>query len=325
MSPSPPDCPAGRSRRHRCRLLVLATLCALALVAGTGGLATATENATVSVDADGVAARTNDTVYVWAGRVPAVHVHLRGAWTEAKWICLRAVSIAGRGGTTCTSPDNASTRAAFAGTDWYAGTLGRYRLVVTAQRPTGPSLTRSAVVQVIHVGGDVDDDGLSNRIETNRSSALTDPDTDDDGATDGYEYRHESGFLQQDDRSAGAKDNAAVSGQNSPVPGLLSSGVALGVGFVAFVLVTLVAGAYRTLSDGRAADESATDLAPDEQYVVRLLRERGGRMRQSTVVEHSGWSKAKVSRLLSEMEDDGIIRKITVGRENVVELQGDPA
>lgn len=63
-------------------------------------------------------------------------------------------------------------------------------------------------------------------------------------------------------------------------------------------------------------------LDEDEQFVVDLLRANDGRVHQSVVVEASDWSKSKVSRLLSRMERDGHVRKISVGRENVVVLVG---
>ena len=60
----------------------------------------------------------------------------------------------------------------------------------------------------------------------------------------------------------------------------------------------------------------------DEDRVRKLLRENGGRTKQVRIVEETGWSKSKVSVLLSEMEEDGTISKLRVGRENVVSLDG---
>lgn len=60
----------------------------------------------------------------------------------------------------------------------------------------------------------------------------------------------------------------------------------------------------------------------DEERVVGLLESNGGRIRQTRIVERTDWSKSKVSMLLSEMEDDGTIHKLRVGRENVISLPG---
>ena len=61
-------------------------------------------------------------------------------------------------------------------------------------------------------------------------------------------------------------------------------------------------------------------MTADEEHVVQLLVENGGRMKQSDIVGETEWSKAKVSRLLSTMEARGQITKITIGRENVIVL-----
>ena len=67
---------------------------------------------------------------------------------------------------------------------------------------------------------------------------------------------------------------------------------------------------------------SDEELLTDEARVKKLLRENGGRMKQVNIVEETGWSKSKVSMLLSEMEDEGDISKLRVGRENIISLDG---
>lgn len=59
----------------------------------------------------------------------------------------------------------------------------------------------------------------------------------------------------------------------------------------------------------------------DEEAVLRLLVSNGGRMKQTRIVESTGWSKAKVSRLLSSMEERDEITKLTHGRENLIFLE----
>jgi len=61
----------------------------------------------------------------------------------------------------------------------------------------------------------------------------------------------------------------------------------------------------------------------DEDRVIRLLEENGGRMKQVNIVENTEWSKSKVSMLLSDMEEDGEISKLRVGRENIISLAGE--
>jgi uncharacterized membrane protein len=41
-----------------------------------------------------------------------------------------------------------------------------------------------------------------------------------------------------------------------------------------------------------------------------------------SIVENTDWSKSKVSMLLSEMETEGQISKLRIGRENIISLAG---
>jgi len=65
------------------------------------------------------------------------------------------------------------------------------------------------------------------------------------------------------------------------------------------------------------------ELLSDEDRVLSLLEENGGRMKQVAIVEETDWSKSKVSMLLSEMAEEGEISKLRVGRENIISLAGE--
>ncbi|MFQ3318213.1 MAG: putative membrane protein [Natronomonas sp.] len=88
------------------------------------------------------------------------------------------------------------------------------------------------------------------------------------------------------------------------------------------------AAAAGTAADSEAADAepepavSDEELISDEERVIQLLEDHGGRMKQVNIVDETGWSKSKVSMLLSEMEEAGDISKLRVGRENIVSLSG---
>lgn len=74
--------------------------------------------------------------------------------------------------------------------------------------------------------------------------------------------------------------------------------------------------------DAARAEQVPLDAPSDPDRVINLLADHGGRMHQSDIVEHTGWSKSKVSVLLSEMADDGDIDKLRLGRENIISLPG---
>ncbi|WP_324758464.1 DUF7343 domain-containing protein [Haloarcula sp. GH36] len=65
------------------------------------------------------------------------------------------------------------------------------------------------------------------------------------------------------------------------------------------------------------------ELLSDNDRVLRLLRENGGRMKQVDIVDETDWSKSKVSMLLSDMEADDEISKLRVGRENIISIAGE--
>ena len=67
-------------------------------------------------------------------------------------------------------------------------------------------------------------------------------------------------------------------------------------------------------------DDVDLELLSDEERVMRLLRANGGRMKQASIVKETGWSNAKVSQLLSKMDDEDEIEKLRIGRENLITL-----
>lgn len=69
-----------------------------------------------------------------------------------------------------------------------------------------------------------------------------------------------------------------------------------------------------------AGEDVDPELLSDEERVERLLREHGGRMKQSKIVEETRWSTAKVSQLLSSMADEDRVEKLRIGRENLISL-----
>ncbi len=68
-------------------------------------------------------------------------------------------------------------------------------------------------------------------------------------------------------------------------------------------------------------DEVEKHLKEEERVIVRLLRQREGRCEQGTLCMISGFSKATLSRLLSELEERGIVYKEKKGKKNIVHLK----
>jgi hypothetical protein len=109
----------------------------------------------------------------------------------------------------------------------------------------------------------------------------------DDGSHDGE--RADTGAVEGNDGQSGSADGQHGHPDESEVPG---------------------------------AEGDVPDVPPEfmsnEERVRSVLAAHDGRVPQSTLVEETGWSKSKVSRVLSSMEADEEVVKVNVGRGNVV-------
>ncbi|MFC7098023.1 helix-turn-helix transcriptional regulator [Halobaculum marinum] len=83
-----------------------------------------------------------------------------------------------------------------------------------------------------------------------------------------------------------------------------------------------------TSADGTALTSATTDartpsgedtLLTDEDRVLALLEEHGGRVKQATVGDQLEWSSSKTSRVVGRMADEGTVEKLRIGRENVLQ------
>ncbi|MFW6003918.1 MAG: helix-turn-helix transcriptional regulator [Halanaeroarchaeum sp.] len=77
---------------------------------------------------------------------------------------------------------------------------------------------------------------------------------------------------------------------------------------------------YRSRSESTvdwSTGDGSRDLDDDER-VLTMLEDADGQLRQSRIVSETGWSKTKVSRTLSDLDDDGDVVKIQLGRENLI-------
>lgn len=61
-------------------------------------------------------------------------------------------------------------------------------------------------------------------------------------------------------------------------------------------------------------------IEDDEEKVISLLRSAGGSLYQSAIADSCGFSRAKASKLLKRMEDEGVVKREDKGREKIVTL-----
>jgi uncharacterized membrane protein len=201
---------------------------------------------------------------------------------------------------------------------------------------------------------DMDADGLTDGAEVNQyGSDPQNPDSDGDGIRDGVEIQRGTGPTASDTDGDGLADNVEATLGTNPTNDLTPVWLAVGIVLLIGVVVavgTFVRRQWRDRAGGLLGGGSDADAEPtaepegdvepatadaestakiadsvpltDEDRVLALLREHGGRMKQSHIVERTEWSKAKVSRLLSSMNEEGTIEKLSVGRENIISLDG---
>jgi uncharacterized membrane protein len=72
-----------------------------------------------------------------------------------------------------------------------------------------------------------------------------------------------------------------------------------------------------------ANDGPPPELLSNEERVLRLLEQRGGRVKQQEVVEALDWTEAKTSQVVGDLRDEGKIEGFRLGRENVLALPGE--
>ncbi|AFO55522.2 MULTISPECIES: hypothetical protein [unclassified Natrinema] len=76
--------------------------------------------------------------------------------------------------------------------------------------------------------------------------------------------------------------------------------------------------AERTVPDG-----PPPELLSNEERVLRLLEERGGRVKQQQVVSELDWTEAKTSQVVGDLRENDEIEVFRIGRENVLTLPDD--
>ncbi len=196
---------------------------------------------------------------------------------------------------------------------------------------------------------DTDSDGLDDATEAKTDSDPLNADTDSDGLTDGVEAKLGTNLLIADTDGDGLSDRTEVDWGTDPLNGLtvwlLGTGTLLGLGGIAglawwqreeVIPVGASKDAFSRAVPTEAADTGSdpepveaaepsipdADLVPPDTFINQLLTQRGGQMKQTDIVDESGWSKAKVSRELSKMEENGAISRFRIGRGNIVTLSG---
>jgi len=72
--------------------------------------------------------------------------------------------------------------------------------------------------------------------------------------------------------------------------------------------------------DDPDAAELPEELLSNQERVLKLLDESGGRIKQQRIAEELDWTAAKTSQVVGDLRDDDAVETFRIGRENVVTL-----
>lgn len=99
----------------------------------------------------------------------------------------------------------------------------------------------------------------------------------------------------------------------------------IGIGAVLLVVSVVLFKLYsnREHQDDTTSNVNSDGSLPDdpEEKVMEYLRENDGKVKQKDLTEDLDWSKTKVSRVTSSLEDQNKVSKLRIGRENIIEIE----
>lgn len=99
----------------------------------------------------------------------------------------------------------------------------------------------------------------------------------------------------------------------------------MGGGYVVVIGILLILGflAFAALSGGKDNDKMPEALKKDEREILKIVKDSGGEIKQKRIVDAVDFSKAKVSRMVQDLKERGLLETEKVGRTNRVRLTGD--
>ncbi|MEA1931485.1 DUF7343 domain-containing protein [Halohasta litorea] len=310
-------------------LPILVGLCVCLLTVSSIAAVTTAQQPELVVEqhGSGIALEDESTTYLWQYSTYSMSVTFSATSDEIHTVCLSQYdedSVEQPLVCQWTAVDTeGSTTVTLTQSEWPEDISGEETLAIeiyTGRNTNGEPIEQVLQpVYIIEKDGDLDGNGLTNEREIELGTHPADADSDGDGLTDGIEV-----MLGTDPRDSATPYRIGVVTVGSLTAGAF--GLLLVAGRLMMGLQAL------GVSTGRDGDEepvseraeTPTFEAPirDEERIRRLLSAHEGRLKQSQIVEATDWSKSKVSRLLSSMEDDGEITRVRLGRENLVCLRG---
>lgn len=201
--------------------------------------------------------------------------------------------------------------------DTATGTVGVTRIVFTWENYATTGEETVAVGEVLSNGYTLSDSEMLKIVPPEGYEPALNPPEATVGHHGGVEWTGSYAFsslsLEFEYTGADAHGADAHGDENTGIPILPLALVGIGLLIAAGGLIY-----RRTSSDDGGWSED--ELQTEEEQVVSLLEEHDGRMKQKSLADTFDWSDAKVSRVTSSLAENDVLEKLTIGRENVLQL-----
>src|SRR3989338_5002805 len=104
--------------------------------------------------------------------------------------------------------------------------------------------------------------------------------------------------------------------EESPLPLIV-----YGLSFLSLVIGGVIILLFQWKISRIQMDKLLKVLPPDERTIISIIMNNNKTIEQNRLVALSGYSKVKISRLISELEERGTIRKKNLGNTNLIMLE----
>lgn len=97
--------------------------------------------------------------------------------------------------------------------------------------------------------------------------------------------------------------------------------IVYGISFVSLVLGAALVILFQWKINKIQFDKVVKILPPEERRIVTILMHNSNSIEQNKLVALSGYNKVKISRLVKELEQRGVLKKTNIGNTNLIVLR----
>lgn len=113
---------------------------------------------------------------------------------------------------------------------------------------------------------------------------------------------------------------AIINGMYAQEEGSTLPLIVYAISFLSLVIGGSVVILFQWKINRMQVEKVAKILPPEEKKIVTLLLSSNNALEQNKIVALSGFNKVKVSRILKELENRGVVKKTNLGNTNLIVL-----